>query len=201
MIRNAQLEGEIFTFDCPACGTTNSTDISEYDPKFIEEIGAFENLMVTCTNCRVLVGFNMQLPLFEAAESEGYFEYASEDDRKLREVVREIMWRRMPDLQGRDREAEEAAYIAEHGIGVPEPEPQEGPTTGPAPTMPAIPTPPAPPPAEESQEPAGDQVPAEDQEPAEETPQLDPDRAELVEEVRGAIESAIQTEEGDKNNG
>ena len=193
MIRNAQLEGEIFTFDCPACGTTNSTDISEYDPKFIEEIGAFENLMVTCTNCRVLVGFNMQLPLFEAAESEGYFEYASEDDRKLREVVREIMWRRMPDLQGRDREAEEAAYIAENGVGVPEPEPEEGPMIGPTPTPAPTPPPPPMPPILET--------PAEDQEPAaEETQPLDPDREQLVEEVKEAIDSAIQAEEGEKGN-
>ena len=166
MIRNAELEGNIFTFDCPACGTTNSTDIEEYDPQFVEEIGNYENLMVTCTNCRVIVGFNMQIPLYEAAESEGYFQYANDDERNLREVIREIMWRRMPELQGRDREAEEKAYIEENGIGVPEPEPMDGPMMTPTPTP--APTPPPPP---DPQLP--DEQPPIDETPAEETDQTE----------------------------
>ena len=225
MIRNAKLEGNIFSFNCPACGAENSTDVNEYDPQYLEEIGGYENLMVTCHNCRVMIGFNIQIPIFEAAESEGYFQYASEEDRKLRAIIREIMWRRMPDLQGRDREAEEAAYIEENGIGVPEPEPPPGmePDRGPMPPPPVPYEPPTPepiimpdrPPIEEEptepepepaadQEPAADdpEQPAADQEPAaEETPRLDIDREQLVEEVKEAIDSAIQTEEGENKNG
>ena len=208
MIRNAKLEGNIFSFNCPACGAENSTDVNEYDPQYLEEIGGYENLMVTCHNCRVMIGFNIQIPIFEAAESEGYFQYASEEDRKLRAIIREIMWRRMPDLQGRDREAEEAAYIEENGIGVPEPEPPPGmePDRGPMPPPPVPYEPPTPepiimpdrPPIEEEQT---EPEPADNQEPAEETPRLDIDREQLVEEVQKAIEEAIQTEEGENNNG
>ena len=186
MIRNAELEGNIFSFDCPACGTTNSTDIEDYNPQFVDEIGNFENLMITCTNCRVMVGFNMQIPIFEAAESEGYFEYASEEDRKLREVIREIMWRRMPELQGRDREAEERAYIEENGIGVPEPEPMPGPEPEPIPIPPPVQLPDEQPPIEET--------------PAEDAERLPIDREQLVQEVQEAIEGAIQAEEGDNKN-
>ena len=209
MIRNAKLEGNIFSFNCPACGAENSTDINEYNPHYLEEIGGYENLTVTCHNCRVMIGFNIQIPIFEAAESEGYFQYASEEDRQLREIIREIMWRRMPDLQGRDREAEEAAYIEENGIGVPEPEPPPGmePDRGPMPPPPVPYEPPTPepiimpdrPPIEEEPtepEPAADQEPA-----AEETPRLDIDREQLVEEVREAIDNAIETEEGEDKNG
>ena len=211
MIRNAKLEGNIFSFNCPACGAENSTDVNEYDPQYLEEIGGYENLMVTCHNCRVMIGFNIQIPIFEAAESEGYFQYASEEDRKLRAIIREIMWRRMPNLQGRDREAEESAYIEEHGIGVPEPEPIGGMEPVPMPQEPPVPyEPPTPqpvirpesPPIEETAE--GDasqpvdisQPDAPESEPARE---LDIDREQLVEEVRGAIEEAIQTEGDDKN--
>ena len=74
MDMNAAREGNIFSFDCPSCGTRNSTDVTEYDPQFLEEIGTYENLSVTCTNCRVQIGFNMALPLFEIAEPPGYFE-------------------------------------------------------------------------------------------------------------------------------
>ena len=185
MIRNAKLDGDIFTFDCPACGTTNSTDITEYDPQYVEEIGAYENFMVTCTNCRVMIGFNMQIPLFEAAESEGYFEYASDQDRQLREVIREIMWRRMPDLKEKNREIEEENYIKENGIGVPDPAPIPGEEPEPIPEP--VPEPPADDPAPAAEE-------------AEETPQLDIDREQLAEEINNAIEEAIQAEEGANKN-
>lgn len=149
MIKNAQLDGDIFTFNCPACGTTNSTDISEYDPQFHEEVGDYENLMVTCTNCRVMIGFNMQIPLFEAAESESFFQYAGNEEKKLRNIIREIMWRRMPELRERDRESEEAAYIEENGIGVPDPEPMDD-DAPPPPPIPAPPRPAEPEPIEET---------------------------------------------------
>lgn len=154
MIKNAELEGNIFYFDCPACRAKNSTDISEYSPVFHEEVGAFENLMVTCPNCRVQIGFNMQIPIFEAAESESFFQYAGDDERKLRNIIREIMWRRMPEFEGRDREAEEAAYIAEHGIGVPEPEPMDEVEPPPAPPIPAPPTPTEPEQEQDQEQPA-----------------------------------------------
>ena len=143
MDMNATREGNILSFDCPACGHRNSTDITEYNPQFLEEIGTYENLSVTCPSCQVQVGFNMALPLFEAAEPPGYFEYAAEDEKILREILRDIMWERMPELQGRDREAEEAAYIAEHGLDeYPIDMPSGQPSTPPAaPTSPPAPSP------------------------------------------------------------
>ena len=180
MIRNAELDGDIFTFDCPACGTVNSTNIMDYDPKYLEEIGDYENFAITCTNCRTMIGFNMQIPIFEAAESEGYFEFASEEDRALRAIIREIMWRRLPHLRDRDRESEEAAYIEENGIGVPEPEPMPGMEPPTPPPPPPVPAPPV-------------------SEPIEEEPAPETDREQLVEEVREAIDNAIQAEEENNN--
>ena len=195
MIRNATLEGEIFTFDCPACGTENSTNIMDYDPQYLEEIGDYENFAITCTNCRTMIGFNMQIPIFEAAEPESYFEYASDEDRNLREILRHIMWTRLPHLRERDRESEEAAYIEENGIGVPEPEPMPGMEPAPTPPEPPVPyEPPAPPPPIPYEPPEQDA--SQPDAPETETGgELETDREQLVEEVREAIDNAIQAEE------
>lgn len=142
MEMNAALEGTIFSFDCPACGTRNSTDTAEYDPQYLEEIGTYENLTVVCPNCRVQIGFNMAIPIFEIAESEGYFEFASEDDRQLRAILREIMWRRMPELREKDYKTELEAYKKENGIDQPTaPEPTPEPAPEPTPEQPTEPGP------------------------------------------------------------
>ena len=204
MDMNATREGNIFSFDCPACGTRNSTDVTEYDPQFLEEIGTYENLSVTCTNCMVQIGFNMALPLFEIAEPPGYFDYATDDDMNTREILRTIMWERMPDLREKDREIEEEIYRKENKLDeypIATPGNTQQPTTPTQPTPPPDPDPlPVP---EEDQEPEA-QLPAEDPPvdaaPPEEDQETGSDREEVVQEIRDAIEEAIQTEEGANNN-
>lgn len=172
MDMNATREGNIFSFDCPACGTRNSTDVSEYDPQYLEEIGTYENLSVTCPNCKVQVGFNMALPLFEIAEPPGYFEFASDDDRNTRAILRGIMWERMPELRDRDREAEEEAYRQEHELDeYPVTQPTDQPMTPPGQPM----TPPGGTDPEEAPQPEAD--------------------------LQQEEEETIQAEEGDNNNG
>ena len=203
MDMNATREGNIFSFDCPSCGTRNSTDVTEYDPQFLEEIGTYENLSVTCSNCKVQIGFNMALPLFEIAEPPGYFEYATDDDMNTREILRTIMWERMPDLREKNRETEEEIYRKENKL-------DEYPITPPGNTQqPTTPTQPTTPPApEEDPAPGAEdpeaQLPAEDPPvdaaPPEADQETGSDREEVVQEIRDAIEEAIQTEEGANNN-
>lgn len=216
MEMNAIRDGNILSFNCPSCGHRNSTDITEYNPQFLEEIGTYENLSVTCPSCRVQVGFNMALPLFEAAEPPGYFEYASDDEMSLREILRDIMWERMPELQGRDREAEEAAYIEEHRLDEYPVEMPAGPTPTPTPTPPPAPAPEPeadPEPGQESDQilenepspeadPEPEAAPGADSEAGQESDQiLGSDREEVIQELQEAIEEVIESEEGDKNNG
>lgn len=140
---NATLEENIFSFDCPSCGTRNSADITAYDPQFLEEIGTYENFTVICTKCRTQIGFNMAIPLFEIAEPPGYFEYASDDDRALRAILRYIMWTRMPELREKDYKTEEELYRKENNLDeeieqppAEDPAPEQPPAEEPAPEEP-----------------------------------------------------------------
>ena len=122
---------------------------------------------------------------------------------KTREILRAIMWERMPELRDKNRETEEEIYIKESKLDeypIHTPGNTQQPTT---PTQPTTPPAPEEDPAPGAEDPEGqlpDEDPPVDAAPPEADQETSSDRDEVVQEIRDAIEEAIQTEEGANNN-
>jgi hypothetical protein len=93
---------------CNACGGSFTTKVpSEFTPKFLEEFGQYENLIVYCPMCKekgndVTIHINMNLPEGDLDEEDVEYQMPL-DEINARKYIRDLMWDIRPDLKGKDR--------------------------------------------------------------------------------------------------
>lgn len=93
---------------CVNCGNTFDTTVPNgFEPKFLEEFGQYENLIVRCPICKekgteVTIHINLNIPEGEMDEEDLEFEMPAEEIN-ARKYVRDLMWQVRPDLKTKDR--------------------------------------------------------------------------------------------------
>lgn len=89
------------------CGEIYQQDISNWNPKLIDQFGQYENLTSEpCPNCGMQHIFNMNLPSTGLEEEELEQEpFMPDKEKVLREKVRDLFWIKRPDLKKLDRQA------------------------------------------------------------------------------------------------
>ncbi|KAB2328922.1 hypothetical protein F7731_23500 [Cytobacillus depressus] len=100
------------------CGETFVQDIENFNPKFVDEFGQYENLTTDpCPNCGMQHIFNMNLPETGLEEQELEEEpWMPPNEKALRAKIRGLMWLKRPDLKGKNLQKllqEKKAFIEE----------------------------------------------------------------------------------------
>ena len=103
------LFGETLVLECHVCGKTFEHDVSNFSPRFLEEFGEYECLRARpCPHCSahgktVTMFVNMNIPEGEYDELQEEDEGMPLHEKNARKFVRELMWKKRPDLRGLDR--------------------------------------------------------------------------------------------------
>lgn len=104
---------EIVTTKCGVCGRESNHDISEWVPVFNEEFNQYEALPLKC-ECGTTEHLNVQIPPISDMEVEVMEHLADESDRTARNEIRKIIWQKLPEYAGKNREQFESDYATEN---------------------------------------------------------------------------------------
>ena len=86
------------------CGQEYTHNIDGFEPKFIEEVGQYENLTTgPCPECNSFTVFNLNIPETEADDVD-QAPFLPPLEAQQREPLRELIWKVRPDLDEAERE-------------------------------------------------------------------------------------------------
>lgn len=107
----------VVILECPVCNQDTAHELPvDYEPRYLEEFGQYENLSVPCQICeaegrQVTNVVNINLPEFDEMELDVIEELAPAEEVISRQTVRDIMWNKRSDLKGKDRIKAREDYV------------------------------------------------------------------------------------------
>lgn len=112
-----EFKNDELLFECTICGKDLIYKMPpNYEPKFLVEFGHYENIQFTCPNCEaegrnITHVINLNIPEIEEMELEVMELEAPPEEVHSRNVVRNIMWSKRPDLKNKNRQRERQNFI------------------------------------------------------------------------------------------
>lgn len=115
-----QLEGETLRVVCLNCGIESEFNLSGWEPQFLEEFKQYENYAAPCEHCGSMEIININLPEHDEMELDVMEELAPPEEVEQRKKVRDLMWKKRPDLKKKDRKKDREDFVKKNQINLDE---------------------------------------------------------------------------------